>query len=701
MPRVSTVAVLRTVTLPLVLALTACNGGPSGPPVLEISATSLDFGEVPVQTTAEQSFTISNAGGEELEILSVSLVAGNFDLWNVEREGPSILTFEDTLTVTVSFSPDREEDEIGQIQVRSDVAGSDTVDLTATGSAGTDDNDADGYSPADGDCDDSRDDVYPGAPELCDGRDNNCDDSVPADEADGDSDGFRVCDGDCDDGDGNVYPGAPEICDDKDSNCDTINSDRVDRDGDNITVCDGDCDDGEAAAYPGNTEICSDLIDNDCDGDVDVIDADGDGHSLCSAAGDCDDTNSTIYPLIVDDFGPSPGDGTEVTPYTSLDTALANVVAACPQIYVGDGTFEVASTVNGQTVTIEGVSIADTILTTPSGERHFTVSNGGDLTLSNLTISGGTPTTGDGGAIDVSDSDLTLVDLEIRENTAPGDGGAVVVANGTLEVSGTRFTLNNAGDDGGAVALFSGVLVDSDNIYTNNTARDGGGILASSSTVSIQDSTLAGNTATRQGGGAHLLGCSSVSLVRPVIAQNDALSGGGGVSVVDAGSATLANGIYSDNEAGTVGGGILIGGSTSGTLANNTLVANGATTGAGGIQVQGTSTGTVVINNIAQANGGTSGISVTGGGTGSYNTCWQNTGIPGTEFAGDLAVDTNDNVVRNPTFVVFTDNGNPADDDLSLNSGSPEINSGSPDASYNDTDGSQNDRGHTGGPNGL
>ncbi len=181
-----------------------------------------------------------------------------------------------------------------------------------------------GYGP--GDCDDTNVDVHPGAKEICDNVDNDCDGKTDADDGDIINDDPQVCENQkgacagskkyatmCKGGiwakcdapqylGWNIFYSAVENCDNMDNNCDGVTDETCDQDGDGYcgktkvilgapTVCTtldpisgqkithtNDCDDNNAADFPGNVEMC-DNQDNNCNNQVDEgCDKDLDGY---------------------------------------------------------------------------------------------------------------------------------------------------------------------------------------------------------------------------------------------------------------------------------------------------------------------------------------------------------------------------------------------------------------------------------------
>jgi len=182
-----------------------------------------------------------------------------------------------------------------------DVWGVDDLELSLLG---LDDADGDGFTEAEGDCDDSDASASPDGTEVWyDGVDGDC---SGGSDYDADGDGFETDlagGGDCDDGDGSISPDADEIWyDGVDSDCGGDSDYDADGDGHDDAAWGGDdCDDGDGSISPDAEETWYDGVDSNCDG-ADDYDADGDGYTGggggagAPAVTDCDDSDAEISP---------------------------------------------------------------------------------------------------------------------------------------------------------------------------------------------------------------------------------------------------------------------------------------------------------------------------------------------------------------------------------------------------------------------
>ncbi len=215
----------------------------------------------------------------------------------------------------------------------------------------------------------------------------------------------------------------------------------------------------------------------------------------------------------------------------------------------------------GNNTSIVGAGAASTIIRqTSSGDRVIEVNpflDGSFTTsISDVTISGGTETTGVGGGGIISgsvDNSLTLTSCVISGNSATGlgtfGGGGVSHAGGNLTINGCTFSSNFTSGSGGGVGYSAG---------------DPFGRFPSTGTLTVSGSTFASNTANSfaAGGGALDLfdfnqSTSVYNVASSSFSSNRATNAsGGGIIVESGGPLTVTTSSFASNSAGASGGAI-------------------------------------------------------------------------------------------------------------------------------------------------
>ena len=406
--------------------------------------------------------------------------------------------------------------------------------------------------------------INPGAEEICDGRDNDCDGLIDEEVSviafwDRDGDGVgdaekarRVCSlpedgsfdaGDCDDLNAAIYPGADELCDGKDNDCDDEIDEGVgdtfyqDLDGDGrgtsretVQACsapdgyssnDQDCDDAEIARYFGAEELC-DGIDNDCDLDVDEdiipqlvwADLDDDGYgdpdspgTGCGSVGgwsdndlDCDDTDADTNPDTLEIAGNGLDEDCDgyvderAVPEHYVDVAAALLgTSAGDVIQLGDGFHFETFDLRGHDVVFAGEGCDRTVVYADGVGTVLTMDMG---TVENMTLTGGAA----GGLLVTGDVTARAICSEYNFTEEKG-GGIRVMEDASLHIEDSRIVGNSAKEAGGGLHAFSGSVTGTRLVFEDNIGTDGGAVAGAGSSFDLRNVVFVDNYAEQDGGG--------------------------------------------------------------------------------------------------------------------------------------------------------------------------------------------------------
>jgi len=189
-------------------------------------------------------------------------------------------------------------------------------------------------------------------------------------------------------------------------------------------------------------------------------------------------------------------------------------------------------------------------------------SGGSVPSIINSTIKKNRATDGNGGGIICWNSDVSLFNVEIIENSASW-GGAIHSYESTLKLKNIKINGNLADVAAGISAGKSGLQMDSC-IVINNSSKNSTGLRINNSSFSLTNSIVSNNTATQYAAGGGFSNSSIGTVSNSLFAFNDANMSGenwnsGGVSVWSEADVNFFNCTFSTNSA-AYGDGLTVGG---------------------------------------------------------------------------------------------------------------------------------------------
>ena len=265
----------------------------------------------------------------------------------------------------------------------------------------------------------------------------------------------------------------------------------------------------------------------------------------------------------------------------------------------------------------------------------FTVKDGGELTLENLTLTNGNGSSWGGGAVLVNEScTLNMTNCNVNGCKVDNSVGGAIHAEGKktlVYIKGGEISGNRA-REGGGISLSNGAKAVLENCTITLcketiSSIGGGGMYANGATVKMTNCTLMGNEAEDSGGAIFATG-SSVELTNCTITGNKADTNGGGIYAQKEGTTpsivTISGGFIGKKEDGDdgnsivghfgTGGGIYVGEgciltmkAPAGSPAQGVqLIGNSATNGGGVYAEKATAniTSCTLMNNVATKGGG-------------------------------------------------------------------------------------------------